>query len=85
MRTKKIVRNSRTYSIVHFERFVNRKTQNIGNFLDKITIYDNNIGIIFSKDDERGVSGTGFSGAIRDWNQMDLPNDKDWKIIICKK
>ena len=28
-KNEKIVRNSRTYSIVHFERFVNSKTQNI--------------------------------------------------------
>ena len=55
------------------------------NKLDKITIYDNNIGIVFSKDDEHGVSGTGFSGLVQDWNKMDLPNDKGWKIIICKK
>ena len=52
--------------------------------LEKITIADNNIGIIFFKG-ERGAVGTGFSGLIQDWNQMDLPNDKDWKIIICKK
>jgi hypothetical protein len=56
------------------------------NMLDRITIADNNIGIIFFKaDSEHAVSGTGFSGLIRDCNRMDLPNDKDWKIIICKK
>lgn len=56
------------------------------NELDRITIADNNIGIIFFKTDSRHVaSGTGFSGLIQDWNKMDLPNDKDWKIIICKK
>ena len=56
------------------------------NMLDRITIADNNIGIIFFKaDSEHVASGTGFSGLIQDWNRMDLPNDKDWKIIICKK
>jgi hypothetical protein len=54
------------------------------NMLEKITIADNNIGIIFFKG-KHGVSGTGFSGLVQDWNKMDLPNDKDWKIIICKR
>lgn len=54
--------------------------------LEKITIADNNIGIIFYRKDERNAaSGTGFSGLIGDWNNMDLPNDKDWRIVICKK
>ena len=56
------------------------------NELDRITISDNNIGIIFFKSVSGHVaSGTGFSGLILDWNRMDLPNDKDWKIVICKK
>lgn len=54
--------------------------------LEKITIADNNIGVIFYRKDERNAtSGTGFSGLIRDCNDMDLPNDKDWRIAICKK
>lgn len=54
--------------------------------LEKITISDNNIGIIFYHKAERNAaSGTGFSGLIGDWNNMDLPNDKDWRIAICKK
>lgn len=56
------------------------------NMLDKITISDNNIGIIFYRKGERNaVSNTSFSGLIRDCNNIDLPNDKDWKIIICKR
>lgn len=54
--------------------------------LEKITIADNNIGIIFYHKNAGNVaSGTGFSGLIGDWNNMDLPNDKDWRIAICKK
>jgi hypothetical protein len=54
--------------------------------LEKITIADNNIGIIFYRTGERdAASSTGFSGLIRDCNNMDLPNDKDWRIVICKK
>ena len=54
--------------------------------LEKITISDNNIGIVFHKKDTgNATSGTGFSGLVEDWNHVDLPNDKDWRIVICKK
>lgn len=53
--------------------------------LEKITIADNNIGIVFHKNDGSATVGTGFSGLVEDWNHMDLPNDKDWRIAICKK
>ena len=54
--------------------------------LEKITISDNNIGIVFHKKDTGNATlGTGFSGLVENWNHMDLPNDKDWRIAICKK
>lgn len=54
--------------------------------LEKITISDNNIGIVFyKKDTGNATSSTGFSGRVGEHNDLELPNDKDWRIAICKK
>ena len=55
--------------------------------LEKITISDNNIGIVFYKKDTAGdaTSSAGFSGRVGEHNDLELPNDKDWRIVICKK
>ena len=53
--------------------------------LEKISISDNNIGITFYKAEDNKMAYTGFGGTVDSTNNLPLPNDKNWRVIISKK